>query len=144
MVFGLFRRRDEKQPEEQPAVPAAPAAQPGATLTQSLERTRGGFFGAVRSLFQARRELDESFWDDLEERLIQVINGIESAWLKRQRGEGETQRPTSLHIVLRLKAEAMAIPLRPFACENETAQERADLLGVGPRRPAVYRFLQHE
>ncbi|HEX2035325.1 MAG TPA: signal recognition particle-docking protein FtsY [Chloroflexota bacterium] len=55
MVFSLFKRK------EQPA---------GAGVSESLEKTRGGLFGAVRNLFQARRELDESFWDELEERLI--------------------------------------------------------------------------
>jgi fused signal recognition particle receptor len=44
-------------------------------VAQSLEKTRGGFFGAVRNLFQARRELDQAFWDELEERLIQADVG---------------------------------------------------------------------
>ena len=44
-------------------------------MAQSLEKTRGGFFGAVRGLFQARRDLDPEFWDELEERLIQADLG---------------------------------------------------------------------
>ena len=43
MVFSLFKRK------EQPT---------GAGVSESLEKTRGGLFGAVRNLFQARRELD--------------------------------------------------------------------------------------
>jgi fused signal recognition particle receptor len=91
MVFNIFRRRDKEQPA--PAAPApapaddapppdgaAPAPPPpaetvGASVPQSLEKARGGFFGAVRNLFQARRELDESFWDELEERLLQADVG---------------------------------------------------------------------
>ena len=56
MVFNLFRRKDS----------------PGTGVAESLEKTRGGFFGAVRSLFQARRQIDEDFWDELEERLVQA------------------------------------------------------------------------
>jgi len=91
MVFNIFRRRErEKEPaspeapaetaEAPAAAPAAAAAPPppatdGASVPQSLEKARGGFFGAVRTLFQARRELDESFWDELEERLLQADVG---------------------------------------------------------------------
>ncbi|MGH2356084.1 MAG: signal recognition particle receptor subunit alpha, partial [Chloroflexota bacterium] len=60
MVFNLFRRK------EQPA---------GAGVAESLEKTRGGFFGAVRGMFQTGRALDEAFWDELEERLIQADVG---------------------------------------------------------------------
>jgi fused signal recognition particle receptor len=67
----------------QPAPPAAEVttAEPVAaveapkTVAQSLEKTRGGFFGAVRGLFQTRSELGEEFWDELEERLIQADVG---------------------------------------------------------------------
>ena len=101
MVFNIFRRREQQSPpavaeappedsEEappaapgEPAPPAGPPAEQsgapvepsGASVPQSLARTRGGFFGAVRGLFQARRELDDSFWDDLEERLLQADLG---------------------------------------------------------------------
>ena len=56
-----------------PLVPTPPEAPK--SVTQSLEKTRGGFFGAVRGLFQARRELSDEFWDELEERLIQADLG---------------------------------------------------------------------
>ena len=97
MVFNIFPRRErEKEPAppeapaaapvaaaEAPEAPAAaplaaappPAATDGASVPQSLEKARGGFFGAVRTLFQARRELDKSFWDELEERLLQADVG---------------------------------------------------------------------
>ena len=61
MVFSLFKRKEREQT--------------GADVAQSLEKTRGGVFGAVRNLFQTRRELDAAFWDDLEERLIQADVG---------------------------------------------------------------------
>ncbi len=60
MVFNIFRKR-----EQPPA---------GAGVPESLEKTRG-LFGAVRTMFQARRELDAIFWDELEERLIQADLG---------------------------------------------------------------------
>ena len=67
MVFNLFRR-----PQQQPETEAEPA---GKDIAQSLERTRGGIFGAVRGLFQQRRELDAAFWDELEETLLQADVG---------------------------------------------------------------------
>jgi fused signal recognition particle receptor len=99
MVFNIFRRKEQQPPAAKPALAEPVAAtedatavvgavgvigrpegeaadQPrGASVPQSLEKTRGSFFGAVRTLFQARRELDESFWDELEERLLQADVG---------------------------------------------------------------------
>ncbi|HXI17055.1 MAG TPA: signal recognition particle-docking protein FtsY [Chloroflexota bacterium] len=99
MVFNLFKR---SQPKETAATPAAPSelaqaqavaapgepvepdvpvlvrergSEAGKNIAQSLERTRGGIFGAVRSMFQQRPELNEAFWDELEERLIQADLG---------------------------------------------------------------------
>src|SRR5688500_1800458 len=68
MVFNIFRR-------PQPKPDQAPAVQQGRGIEQSLERTRGGVFGAVRSLFQQRRGLDADFWDELEETLLQADVG---------------------------------------------------------------------
>ena len=67
MVFNLFKRQQPKP--EQPDQPQ------GANIEQSLERTRGGVFGAVRSLFQQRTELDPDFWDELEETLLRADVG---------------------------------------------------------------------
>jgi fused signal recognition particle receptor len=81
MVFNLFRRPKPPQQSEQPeqpqqrGQPAAPAEEPARELEQAVEKTRGGLFGAVRSLFQERRELDASYWDDLEETLLQADVG---------------------------------------------------------------------
>ncbi len=58
-----------------PPAPAPAVAEAPKSVAQSLEKTRGGFFGAVRGLFQGRRELSEEFWDELEERLIQADLG---------------------------------------------------------------------
>ncbi len=58
-MLNIFRRKQEA----------------GTTVTESLQRTRGGVFGAVRTLFQARRALDPAFWDELEERLLQADVG---------------------------------------------------------------------
>ncbi|MGI8424977.1 MAG: signal recognition particle-docking protein FtsY [Chloroflexota bacterium] len=75
MVFNIFRR---PQPE---AVPQAqtqtqgPTEEQGRDIERSLERTRGGVFGVMRSLFQQRRELDSDFWDELEETLLQADVG---------------------------------------------------------------------
>ncbi len=92
MVFNLFRRpkpaapapavpveTEQPEPADQPrqaqAAPQPVIEEQGKNVTQSLERTRGGLFGAVRGLFQQRRELDPDFWDDLEERLLQADLG---------------------------------------------------------------------
>jgi fused signal recognition particle receptor len=66
MVFNIFRRQQQ---------PAQKVEEQEQKLSQSLEKTRGGLFGAVRNLFHTRRELDEDFWDELEERLIQADVG---------------------------------------------------------------------
>ena len=68
MVFNLFRRPQPK-PEQ------APPVEQGKPLEAAVERTRGGVFGAVRSLFQQRTELDPDFWDELEETLLQADVG---------------------------------------------------------------------
>jgi len=70
LVFNLFRRPQAKT--EPQTLEEAPA---GNDIAQSLERTRGGIFGAVRGLFQQRRELDATFWDELEETLLQADVG---------------------------------------------------------------------
>jgi fused signal recognition particle receptor len=149
MVFGFFRRREEKpapKPEERPPEPpeqdelegqgetapppapppappapavtvaTAPAAAaesaPAATVTQSLEKTRGGFFGAVRNLFQARRELDESFWDELEERLIQADVGAHTTadlvdGLREQHARRRFASPEQAQAALRAEMAAL-------------------------------------
>ena len=74
-MFRFFRRA----PAPEPASEAVPHEAPGSasntpdtapTITESLTKTRGGFFGAVRNLFRTQAALDDTFWDDLEERLI--------------------------------------------------------------------------
>ena len=74
MVFNLFRRPQPK-PEEAPTSEPAPPVEQGKPLEAAVERTRGGVFGAVRSLFQQRAELDPDFWDELEETLLQADVG---------------------------------------------------------------------
>jgi fused signal recognition particle receptor len=132
MVFNLFRRRDEKKPPAPPdttvvepptdaeAAETAPGASPapappppsGASVAQSLEKTRGGFFGAVRSLFQARRELDESFWDELEERLLQADVGAHTTAdlvdaLREQHRRRRFESPEQAEAALRQQMEAL-------------------------------------
>lgn len=58
-MLNIFRRKQET----------------GTTVTDSLQQTRGGVFGAVRTLFRGRRALDPAFWDELEERLLQADVG---------------------------------------------------------------------
>jgi fused signal recognition particle receptor len=47
-----------------------------ASLEDSLERTRGGFFGRIRGLFSRRSEIGEEFYEELEELLIQADVGV--------------------------------------------------------------------
>ena len=67
-----FFRRAAPPPSEPDTSAAAPAP---ASVEASLSSTRKGFFGAVRGLFQTQRTLDDAFWDELEERLIQADLG---------------------------------------------------------------------
>jgi fused signal recognition particle receptor len=47
-------------------------------LTQSLTRTREGFFGKITSLLTGQGEVNEGFWEHLEELLIQADVGVET------------------------------------------------------------------
>ena len=72
-MFRFFRRATAPDPQPgsqlvESAPSNADAAAP--TITESLGKTRGGFFGAVRNLFRTQVTLDEAFWESLEERLI--------------------------------------------------------------------------
>ena len=64
-----------------------------ATLEDSLERTRGGFFGRIRGLFSRRSEIGEDFYEELEELLIQADVGVATTQrlieTLRERVEGE-------------------------------------------------------
>lgn len=104
MVFNLFRRNDP--PPEQPA---------GAGVAQSLEKTRGGLFGAVRTLFQGRRELNAAFWDELEERLIQADVGAHTTadLVDALRAEHEKHRFSSAEGAEEALRELMAGLLNP-------------------------------
>jgi fused signal recognition particle receptor len=89
------------------------------TVEQSLEKTRGGFFGAVRALFRARPQLDEAFWDELEERLIQADVGAH----------------TTADLVDALRAEHQRRRFgSPEAAEGALRRLMVDLLQVGDPR----------
>jgi fused signal recognition particle receptor len=47
-------------------------------LTQSLTRTREGFFGKITSVLTGQGEVNEGFWEHLEELLIQADIGVET------------------------------------------------------------------
>lgn len=47
-------------------------------ITQSLTRTREGFFGKITSLLTGQGEVNEGFWVHLEELLIQADVGVET------------------------------------------------------------------
>ncbi len=47
-----------------------------ASLEDSLERTRGGFFSRIKGLFSRQNEINEDFYDELEELLIQADVGV--------------------------------------------------------------------
>ena len=47
-----------------------------ASIKESLEKTRGGFFGRIRTLFSRGSEIDEDFYEELEALLIQADVGV--------------------------------------------------------------------
>jgi len=107
-MLNIFRRKPET----------------GTTVTDSLQRTRGGVFGAVRTLFQARRALDPAFWDELEERLLQADVGAHTtadlvealrAQHARQRFEDASQAEAALRAqmeaLLRGGESGLSLPL---------------------------------
>ena len=93
-----------------------PATSP--TISDSLSKTRGGFFGAVRSLFRTKVSLDEGFWDDLEERLIaadlgahvtaDLINALRAQNARRPFGSGDDAEDAlreRLHAILSMSGD---------------------------------------
>ncbi|MBV9120650.1 MAG: signal recognition particle-docking protein FtsY [Chloroflexi bacterium] len=46
------------------------------SLEESLAKTRGGFFGRIRGLFQRKNDLTEEFFEELEDLLIQADVGV--------------------------------------------------------------------
>lgn len=65
MALRLFRRSEEEQQADKQRI------------HDSLEKTRGGMFGRIGSIFQAN-EITDQTWDDLEETLIMGDVGIET------------------------------------------------------------------
>lgn len=47
-----------------------------AGLEESLAKTRGGFFSRIRTVFSRKSEIDEDFYEELEELLIQADIGV--------------------------------------------------------------------
>jgi fused signal recognition particle receptor len=89
-----------------PTAPAVAVEQEGKNVAQSLEKTRVGLFGAVRSLFRQRRELDPDFWDDLEERLLQADLGAHTTAdlvdeLRERHGRRRFETPEDAEAALR-------------------------------------------
>ncbi|MDE3077371.1 MAG: signal recognition particle-docking protein FtsY [Chloroflexota bacterium] len=87
-MLNWFRRRDEagQQEAEASVGPDAHVALGGAEppeieqdrarVEDSLEKTRAGFFGKIRNLFGQGADIDEGFFDELEELLIQADVGV--------------------------------------------------------------------
>jgi fused signal recognition particle receptor len=140
MVFNIFRRPQPKPlgpPEPQPqadlastpddVAPASsvatvappPPPEQGKDLAQSLERTKGGLFGAVRSLFQQKRELNADFWDELEERLLQADVGAHTT-------ADLVDALRDRHAKLRFTS--------PEEAETALREMLVELLGAGPGR----------
>ncbi len=59
----IFKKKEGKEREEK--------------LHKSLKKTRGGFLGRIKTLFQAN-EITDELWDELEELLIQGDVGVET------------------------------------------------------------------
>lgn len=98
-----FFRRAAPPPSEPDT--SGPAAAP-ASVEASLSSTRKGFFGAVRGLFQTQRSLDDAFWDELEERLIQADVGAHTTGdlieeLQSQHARRPFQDPRAAELALR-------------------------------------------
>lgn len=91
----------------------------GTAVETSLERTRGGFFGAVRNLFRARPRLEDAFFLELEELLIRADVGAY----------------TSAELVETLRALAKGHGITTAADAQRALQdEMVRLLDVGDRR----------
>ncbi len=47
-------------------------------LDKSAEKSREGIFSRIASVFEARREIDDDLWDELEELLLQADIGVQT------------------------------------------------------------------
>src|SRR5215210_6414836 len=86
-------------------------------LTQSVEKSRTGFFGRIKTLLTAERPIDDDLWDELEELLIQADVGVAltDRLMERMRDEhrkGEIQTSRDLFDALK---DALATSLEEVA-----------------------------
>lgn len=89
-------------------------------LTQSLTRTREGFFGKISGILAGRGEVGEDLWDRLEELLIQADVGVE----------------TTVDVVARLRQRAAKDRIREAArVEDALKEELVRLLEQQGARP---------
>ena len=99
MALRLFRRSaEEQQADEQ-------------RIHDSLEKTRGGMFGRIGTIFQTNEITDET-WDELEETLIMGDVGIETTEalvgrVKQRVAKEGIKRPADAQAVLKRKMLTM-------------------------------------
>lgn len=74
----VTRRRREEKPSPPSRVPEVPSAPARTGLGERLSKSSRSLGGALRHVF-ARSELDEEFWDEMEEALIGADVGVAAA-----------------------------------------------------------------
>lgn len=118
-------------PAPEPSVPpsAAPVASEHerdvAALRKGLANTRGGFIARLAKLFGARKEIDPSLIEEIEEVLITSDIGVKTsermlAKLREQMASGELTDTESVWRSLReLAVDVLSVPAQPIAFANK-------------------------
>ena len=95
MVFRLFRRKDKTR--------------------QALVKTRKGWGGGLRAVFEGATLSDEALWESVEDALIAADVGVETsiALVNSVRGRVRTEGSTGTDDVVEMFKEEMAVLLDP-------------------------------
>ena len=95
MVFRLFKRKDK--------------------TTQALAKTRKGWGGGLRAVFEAATLSDEALWESVEDALIAADVGVETslALVNSVRGRVRAEGSTGADDVVEMFKEEMAVLLDP-------------------------------
>jgi signal recognition particle GTPase len=115
-MFDFFKKKpkDDEQPDQVPAAKEAPPTRESwlTKLKNGLSRTREKVAEKIQAIAAARRGIDEAFYDEIVEVLVETDMGMEPAedLVKLLRRE--------VWVVRSSTPQYHGLPVRPFACPS--------------------------
>jgi fused signal recognition particle receptor len=100
---------------------------------QGLTKTRENLAGKIQELVENTRKLDDDFWEELEEILIQADVGVNTSveLVSRIRQSAKKQRINDSHKVVALIQQEVATLLQKASALNLTGSQPAIIMVVG-------------